>query len=192
MFVPFTQKPFPSMRLMHFVVRTKADPLSLTSSVQSAIRSLDPDLPIAQVTTLETIVGASVAGQRFSMILLGAFAVLSLLLAACGVYGVISHSVNRRTREIGVHMALGATRGTVLGLVVGQGVRLAALGIFIGLLAAIAFTRVMAGFLYGIGATDPATFVTVAATLLIVAAFACYLPARRATKVDPVVALRYE
>jgi predicted permease len=192
MYVPFTQKPFPSMRIMQFVVRGDADLKWLASSVQAAISSLDSDLPVGKVTTLRAIVQASVAGQRFSTVLLGAFALISLLLAASGMYGVISYWVNQRTREIGVRMVLGATRGNVLGMVVGQGIRLACTGILVGLVSAIGVTRVMASVLYGIGATDAPTFAGVSLILLAVATLACYLPALRATHVDPTIALRHE
>ncbi len=192
MYVPFTQKPFPSMRMMQFVVRSSADPKPLASSAQAAIRSLDSGLPVGKVTTLQAIVDASVAGQRFSMILLGSFAVLSLLLASSGLYGVISYWVTQRTREIGVRMVLGATRGTVLGMVVRQGLRVALAGIVIGLASAIGLTRFMASFLYGVRATDAPTFAIVALILLLVATFACYVPALRAARVDPNIALRYE
>ncbi|MBV8866327.1 MAG: ABC transporter permease, partial [Acidobacteriaceae bacterium] len=153
-YVPFTQKPFPSMRTMHFVLRSKTDPNSLAGSVRAAVRSLDPDLAVAEVRTLQTIVNSSVAVQRFSMLLLGAFAAIAMVLAFFGTYGVISYSVNQRTREIGVRMALGAKQHNVLAMLVGQGMGLAGAGIAIGLPAAAGLTRLMESFLYGVRPTD--------------------------------------
>jgi predicted permease len=192
MYVPFTQKPFPSMLIMHFVLRCKADPGSLIGSVRASLRSLDPDLPIARVTTLEAIVANSIAGQRFSMLLLGAFAATSLLLASCGLYGLISYSVGQRTREVGIRVALGAERGAVIGMFLGQGARLVSVGIVLGLVAAAGVTHAMAGFLYGVQPTDAGTFSCVSLLLIAVALLACYVPARRATRIDPIVALRHD
>jgi putative ABC transport system permease protein len=180
------------MQTMQFALRAKSDPASLSGSVRKVMHSLDPDLPLARVSLLTTLVDNSLAQQRFSMLLLGGFGVLALLLSAVGMYGVISYSVMQRTREIGIRMALGARRGSVFAMVVGQGSRLAGLGIALGLAAALAVTRMMASLLYGIRATDPLTFATVSALLAGVALLACYIPARRATKVDPMVALRDE
>jgi ABC-type antimicrobial peptide transport system permease subunit len=164
----------------------------MTGSVREAIRSVDPDLPLAKVATLSTLVDDSMTQPRFSVLLLGSFGVLALLLAAVGMYGVISYSVSQRTQEIGVRIALGAERRSVFSMILRQGVRLAGLGIAIGLLAALAVTRLMASFLYGVQATDPLTFAAVSLLLMGVALLACYLPARRATRVDPIIALRYE
>jgi putative ABC transport system permease protein len=192
MYVPYTQRPFPSMSVMHVVLRSKADPALLTGTVRAAIHSLDPDLPIAKITTLRRIVDASLAGQRFSMLVLGAFAGLSLLLASFGMYGVISYLVGQRTREIGIRMALGAESRNVLAMLVGYGSRLALLGVGIGLLAALGVTRFLTSFLYGVQPTDAFTFALVALLLTAVALLACYLPARRALRIDPIIALRYE
>jgi predicted permease len=192
MYVPYTQRPFPSMLVMHVVLRSKADPALLTGSVRAAIHSLDPDLPIAKITTLRRIVDTSLAGQRFSMLVLGAFAGLSLLLASFGMYGVISYLVGQRTREIGIRLALGAESADVLGMLVGYGSRLAFVGVGMGLLAAVAVTRFMTSFLYGVQPTDAFTFAFVALLLMAVALLACYLPARRALRIDPIIALRYE
>jgi putative ABC transport system permease protein len=192
MYVLYNQKIWPSLLTMQFAVRTKENPASVAAGVREAIRSLDPDLPIAKVAPLTLLVGNSMTQPRFSMLLLAAFGVLAMILASIGVYGVISYSVGQRTREIGVRMALGAQRSNVLGLVLSQGARLAGLGIAIGLAAAFGVTRLMASFLFGVQPTDPLTFVAVPALLMCVALLACYIPARRATRVDPIIALRYE
>jgi len=192
MYVLYTQKPWPSMLNLRVALRTKSDPASMTASVREAIHSLDPDLPIAKATTLKTLLEDSMSQPRFSMLLLGSFGLVALLLASIGIYGVISYSVMQRTQEIGIRMALGAARRSVFGMVVGQGARLAGAGIVIGLMAAFGVTRMMASFLYGVQPTDPMTFAGVSLLLVGIALLACYLPARRATRVDPIVALRYE
>jgi putative ABC transport system permease protein len=192
MYVLYNQKIWPSLLTMQFAVRTKADPASVTAGTREAIRSVDPDLPIAKVAPLTVIVKDSLTQSRFSMLLLGAFGALALILASIGIYGVISYSVGQRTREIGVRMALGAQRRNVLGLVLGQGARLAGLGIAIGLVAAIGVTRLMASLLFGVAPRDPLTFFAVPVLLMAIALLACYIPARRAMRVDPMVALRYE
>jgi putative ABC transport system permease protein len=192
MYVPYTQKPYPSMLMMFVVLRTKTDPMSVMGGAREAIRSLDPDLPVAEPSTMAVLRDNSMAQPRFSMLLLASFAALALVLACFGLYGVISYSVMQRTREIGVRMALGAQRSTVFGMILGQGARLVGTGIAIGILAALGLTRLMGSFLYGIRPTDPLTFVVVSLLLASVALLACYLPARRATHVDPMVALRYE
>jgi len=192
MYVVYTQKPWPSMLNMRVALRTKVDPASMTGSVREAIRSIDSDLPLAKVTTLTTLVDDSMSQPRFSMLLLGTFAALALVLASIGMYGVISYSVGQRTREIGIRMALGAERRNVFGMILGQGARLAGLGIAIGLLVALGVTHLMASFLFGVKPTDPLTFVGVSLLLLGVALLACYIPARRATRVDPMIALRHE
>jgi len=192
MYVPYTQKPYPSMLMMSVVLRTRTDPKAVMGGVRQAIHALDPDLPITEPATLASLRADSMAQPRFSMLLLASFAGLALLLACVGMYGVISYSVMQRTREIGVRMALGAQRKSVFGMILGQGARLAGLGIAIGILTALGLTHLMASFLYGIQATDPLTFVIVPVLLAAVAMFACYLPARRAIQVDPMIALRYE
>ena len=192
MYVPYTQKPWPSMLIMHFALRTQVDPAAITASVREAIHAIDADLPVANLAPLSTLVDNSLTEPRFSMLLLAAFATLALVLATVGMYGVISYSVAQRTQEIGIRMALGAARQDVLKMVLSQGVRLAGLGIAIGVVAALAVTRLMVSFLYGVPATDPLTFTAVALLLLGVALLACYVPARRAMRVDPLVALRYE
>ncbi|MGA8223425.1 MAG: ABC transporter permease [Candidatus Acidiferrales bacterium] len=192
MYVLYNQKPWPSLLTMQFALRTKADPAAVTAGAREAIRSLDPDLPIAKVASLETVVDASMTQPRFTMILLAIFGVVALVLASVGIYGVISYAVAQRTRELGIRLALGAQRGNVFGMILGQGIRVAGLGVFLGLVGAAAITRVMDSLLYGVQATDPLTFVAVPLLLLGVALAACYVPARRAMRVDPMVALRYE
>jgi predicted permease len=174
------------------VVRTSTDPAGLTAAITREARAIDPNLPIFDVKTMEQWLSDSLARRRFAMLMLGLFAVVAMLLAAVGVYGVMSYTVAQRTREIGVRVALGAQTLDVLRLVVRQGMSLAGLGVGIGLLAAIGATRLMAGLLFGVRAADPITFVAIALILTLVALLACLLPARRATKVDPMVALRNE
>jgi putative ABC transport system permease protein len=175
------------------VLRTSLpDPMALAPAVREVLKELDPGVPAFKVQTLEQAVSRSLWRQRLQGQVLGTFATLALLLAAVGIYGVISYAVAQRTRELGVRMALGATRGQVLGLVLGQGLRLAAAGVAIGIVAALALSRVVASLLYGVSATDLATFVGVPVALALIALLATLVPARRATRVDPVVAMRTE
>jgi putative ABC transport system permease protein len=174
------------------VVHTPGDPRALAGPVRQAVAALDRDLPIAQVRTMEDVVAASLAPNRFDAVLLGLFAGLALALAAVGVYGVVSYTVSQRTHEIGIRMALGAQGEDVLGLVLGQGMALVGLGLALGLAAALAATRELASLVYGVSTRDPWTFASVAAALAAVALAANLLPARRATRVDPLVALRQE
>ncbi len=194
MYVPYSQNPFPSMLIMHVVLRSRSmtDAGALTGSAREEIRQLDADLPVSNVATLSTLVDASLVSQRFAMYLIGAFGIVSLILASIGLYGVISYSVLQRTREMGVRMALGATRTTVVAMVLGQGARLTGLGMAAGLLAALAVTRFMANVLFGVQPTDWITFATVIPLLAGVALAACYAPAHRASRVDPMTALRQE
>ena len=195
MFVPYTQneiKTWPSVQTMQVAVRAKADPNSIIRNVRDAIRSVDPGLPMARVITLRHLIDNSMTQPRFAMLLLGSFAGTAVVLACIGMYGVISYSVAQRTREIGIRMALGATQQDVFRMVLWQGGRLAGLGIFIGLAAALALTRLMTSFLYNVHATDPITFVFVSLMLAAVALAACYFPALRATCVDPMISLRDE
>jgi putative ABC transport system permease protein len=174
------------------VVRTSVDPMSLAIPLRNAVWAVDKDQPVSNIRSMEEIVAAAMARQRFSTMLLGIFAALALVLAAVGIYGVMSYSVAQRTREIGIRLALGAQRTDVLKLAMGQGLRLVIIGVGIGLVAALVLTRVMAGLLFGVSATDPVTFVTISFVLLAVAMLASYVPSVRAMKVDPMVALRYQ
>ncbi len=190
MYLSYVQAEFFEPR--DLVVSTSVDPLSMTSAVRGAVWEIDKDQPVSNIRTMKEIVSESVARQRFSMLLLGIFAGLALVLAAVGIYGVMSYSVAQRTREIGLRMALGAQKWDVLRLVVGQGLKLVLIGIAIGLVAAFVLTRVMSSLLFGISATDPTTFIAISLVLISVAVLASFIPARRATKVDPMIALRYE
>jgi putative ABC transport system permease protein len=174
------------------VVRTDGDPAAIMDSVRRTVASVDSREVIYNVKTLEEVVAGSFAARRLSMLLLSVFAALALVLACVGIYGVISYLVTQRTHEIGVRMALGAERRDVLRLVLGHGARMALFGVIIGVFAALGLTRLMANQLFGVSAHDPATFAGVSALLIVVAVLACYIPARRATRVDPLIALRYE
>ena len=194
--------PKPQMYLTHrqygffdardLVVKTDVDPASMAGAIRKAVWEIDKDQPVSNIRTMETILADSIARQRFSMLLLAIFAAVALVLAAVGIYGVMSYSVAQRTHEIGIRMALGAQTSAVLKLAVGYGVKLVLAGIAIGLIAALALTRVMATLLFGVTATDPTTFALISLLLVAVAAIASYIPARRATRVNPIIALRYE
>jgi putative ABC transport system permease protein len=177
---------------MNVVIRTKGEPASLAAAVRKEVQGVDPDQPIAAVQTMEQWLETSTAGPRYRTTLLTLFALVALVLASTGIYGVMSYSVSQRTHEIGVRMALGARQLDVMKLVVRQGMALVIVGVGLGLLGSFALTRVLSTLLFGVTARDPFTFVAVAALLTFVAFVACYIPARRATKVDPLVALRYE
>ena len=179
-------------RRMNLVVRTSVDPKSMVTAIQSAIREVDKDQPVYQIQTIAEMIGDTVGTQRFALTILIMFAVLALVLAVSGIYGVISYSVTQRTQEIGIRMALGARGEDVLRLVLGQFMRLTALGVTVGLIAAYALTRLMTTLLFGVTQTDITTFVLVPIILSLVALVACFIPARRAARVDPLVALRYE
>jgi predicted permease len=177
------------------VVRTPLEPVTVMPAIKAAVYGAGSDQPVYNIHTMQQIVSESMSAQRFPMILLGTFAGLALLLASIGIYGVISYSVTQRVHEIGIRMALGAEKRDVFRMVVGQGVALALAGLAIGVVAALILTRVLSSFsllLYGVGASDPVTFITVSVMLLLVAVVACYIPTRRAMRVDPMVALRYE
>jgi putative ABC transport system permease protein len=187
----FSNRPVPPLSL-YVAVRTSGDAGALAASVRREVAAVDPEQPVANVRTMEERLAESVAQRRFNMTLLGIFACVALVLAGVGVYGVMAYAVARRTHEIGIRVALGARRGDVLRLVLRQGMWLALAGVAAGLVGAYAATRLMSGLLYGVSPTDPLTFAGVAALLAAVGLLACLVPARRATKVDPMVALRYE
>jgi putative ABC transport system permease protein len=177
---------------MEVVLRTTGDPLALGNSAREAIWSIDRDLPIPRIQTMEQNLSTRVAQRRLNMLLLGLFASVALVLSAVGIYGVMNYTVTQRTNEIGIRVALGAQIRDVLRLVVGEGMILALAGVVIGLVMTFAMTRLMASLLFGVSASDPLTFAAIAALLFGVALLACWIPARRATEVDPMVALRYE
>jgi predicted permease len=196
-YLPFRQIPDKYMpravRSTTVMMRATGNPLDLVESMRHEVEKLSSDEVMFDERTMDEIVySESVVGQRFSMILLGVFAGVALLLASVGIYGVISYIVGQRTREIGIRLALGAQRTDVLSSVMSEGARMALLGIGVGLGAALGLTRLMAQLLYGVSAIDPLTFAVVAGVLLLVAMAACYIPAWRATRVDPIVTLRYE
>jgi predicted permease len=190
---PYMQNSFSGMTL---VVRAENNPTALTSAIRSQVLAIDKDQPVARTRSLEQLVSESVAKQRFAMLLLGTFGAVALVLAAVGLYGVMSYAVTQRTHELGIRMALGARTGDVLKLVVNQGMTLALVGVGIGLggafLLAFVLSRFMTSLLFGIGTTDPLTFAGISVLLVGVALGACLVPARRAIKVDPMIALRYE
>jgi putative ABC transport system permease protein len=193
-FQPFAAMYMPTRRPggTTVVLRTNGDPLSLGPAVRREVLAIDPDQPIGRMRTMDEWIDRSTSTPRYRTTLLALFAALAMLLAATGIYGVMSYSVAQRTHELGVRMALGARRGDVLRLVVRQGMVLVVVGLAIGLIAAFLLTKVMESLLFGVTAKDPITFVAVAGVLSLVALIACYIPARRATKVDPLTALRYE
>jgi putative ABC transport system permease protein len=174
------------------VVRSDGEPSRLLSAVKTAVWAVNKNQAISKIDTMEQVLSESLARRRLYMILLGVFAGAALLLAGVGIYGMASYSVSQRIREMGIRIALGAERGDVLRLVLGQGARAALLGILFGIATAVALTRLMASLLFGVRATDPLTFAEVAVLLALVALVACYIPARRAMRVDPMVALRHE
>ncbi|MCS6806173.1 MAG: ABC transporter permease [Acidobacteriota bacterium] len=197
-YVPVAQVPDALMLLLrqftatNFVIRTAGEPLQLSGVVKQEMLKIDPALPLRNVRTMEQLLSHSLALEEFNMSLLGLFAGIGLLLVAIGTYGVVSYSVSQRTHEIAIRMALGAQRWDVLKLVLGQGMILAVIGVGIGLVAALMLTRLLSSLLFGVTPTDPMTFASVSLLLVAVALLACYIPARRATRVDPMVALRYE
>jgi putative ABC transport system permease protein len=188
-YFPFRQFPFGEMT---FTVRTTLAPEQLIASVRRQAQAVDPNQPIDGIRTLEQLRAESIAPERLNLTLLGVFAAIALVLALVGIYGVISWSVTQQTREIGVRMALGAQTGAVMRLVVGRGMKLVGVGVALGLAGALLLTRLMTALLFGVGATDPVTFVFITLLLAGVALLACLVPARRATKVDPMVVLRSE
>jgi len=187
-FTPYQQSRVP---YMYVVVKSRRDPMALVGPIRGAVKEIDPDQPVGQ-RTLEQEFNNAIAAPRLNALLLSIFAALAVLLAGIGIYGVVSYLVGKRTREIGIRMALGASRGSVLRSVLGRGLRLAGLGVVIGLIACMMVARLLARFLYRVGVNDPVTFAFVVVLLAAIAVLACWVPARRATKVDPLVALRYE
>jgi putative ABC transport system permease protein len=190
-YVPYNQPPAYYMPRT-LVVKTSVDPTSIVSAVRGQVNALDPDQPIADVATMEEVADQSRAGQRFPMVLLGLFAALALVLAAVGTYGVMSYGVSQRMHEIGIRMALGAEHGHVRSLVMRRGLALAAWGIVLGLIAALSLTWLMSRLLFGVHPTDPLTFILGTVVLLGAALLGTYVPARRATRADPMEALRYQ
>jgi len=192
-YIPFQQNTWPNaLRTSFLVVRTDGDPNNYRAAIRQALRSIDPSLPITQLRTMDEIIAGSLSQRRFNTALLLVFAIVAALLAAVGVYGVMSYLVTQRTHELGVRMALGARRGGILRLVAGGGGKLAAVGVAAGVAMALAMTRLMSGLLFGVSATDPWTFVLIALLFAAVALLASYLPARRAAGTDPLIALRHD
>jgi len=189
LYFPIRQNP---QGFLAMVVRTSGDPLSVVSQVKAAIKALDADLPMSNISPMEELIEGSTGPRRFSMVLLAIFSGLAAVLAAIGLYGVMSFTVTQRSKELGVRLALGAVPGDVLKLVLNQGMRLVVVGVGIGLTAALVLSRVLESMLFNVSATDPLTFVLISLLLLGVTLLATWLPARRATRVDPVVVLRDE
>jgi putative ABC transport system permease protein len=185
----YVAQPVHSMTL---VARARDNPLKLLSAVRAEVRKLDRDLPVHDIQTMDQALRARLGPEQFAASLLIIFAAVALSLAAVGLYGVMSYAVSQRTREIGIRMALGARRSDVMMMVIGQGIKFAGAGILIGLSGALALTRFMETLVFGVSATDPLTYVTIVSLLTVVALLACWIPARRATKVDPLLALRCE
>jgi putative ABC transport system permease protein len=192
MYLPYQQDSSIWYIPQDLAIRTNGDTANLVGAVRQIIREVDPDQPLSNVATMAELLGEEAAQRRMGMIMLAGFSALALLLASIGIYGVLAYFVTQHTNEIGVRQALGATPRNILFLVLKKGMGLTLAGVAIGLVAAFALTRLMSSLLFGVKAADPLTFVTVPLVLVVVALLACYLPARRATKVDPLVALRYE
>jgi putative ABC transport system permease protein len=189
-YVPYAQvqNDFP----LNLVVRSRIDPASLTAALRDVIRTCDPDQPVSNILTMNTILSGVLVTERFGAVLMGTLAVSGLLLAALGLYGVMAYAVSRRTAEIGLRVALGAQRSHVLQLILSQGAKLTLLGLAVGLAAAWGLTRVLGNLLFEVKATDPATFISISLLLVSIALLACLFPARRALSVDPMIALRAE
>jgi putative ABC transport system permease protein len=189
MYLPMAQVPWPTMTV---VVRSNANPQPLVAAVRAKISETDPNLPISGILSMDDVIALSVAQPRIIMQFVGVFAGLALMLAAVGVYGVMAYSVTTRKQEMGIRMALGARPGDIFRLVVGQGMRMTLIGVALGVAASLGLTRLISSMLFGVHSTDPLVFTFAALVLIGVALLACYLPARRATRVDPIVVLRYE
>ena len=178
---------------MTLVVRAPGvDMRSLAEALRREVKNIDRDMPVTDIRTMDEVLASSVSTRRFNMMLLAVFAAVALVLATVGIFGVMNYSVAQRTHEIGVRIALGAQPGDILKMVVGQGMLLALIGVAVGVGGALVLTRVMSSLLYGTSATDPLTFIGISLLIIVVALFACLIPARRATRVDPMLALRYE
>jgi putative ABC transport system permease protein len=190
-YLPYAQLPFASF-LVTFVVRTASNPTNVAAAVRNAVWEVDHEQPVIQIRSMESVISESIWRQHVSTSMLSVFAVIALVLSAVGIYGVFSYSVSRRTHEIGIRAALGATRTDILWLIVREGLALTLIGVVVGIVAAMELTRLLAGLLYGIRPRDPLTFAALSLLLTGVALLAMCIPARRATKVDPMVALRYE
>jgi putative ABC transport system permease protein len=190
MYRPYEQAPFAST--MTLMVRTEAEPTTLAAAIRNEVWAVDKDVPVARIQPLTQVISESLSKPRSTMLLLAIFAGVALVLGSIGIYGVVAYSVVERTHEIGIRMALGARPSNVLRMVIGQGMSLTLAGVTVGLGGAFAASRALESLLFGVGTTDAATFVGVALLLGLVALLACWIPARRATKVDPIVALRYE
>ena len=188
-YAPYTQEVW---RSMHLVIRSGSDPAQLTSAVRGEVSALDKTLPVFNVKPMEQVIGERMSPKRLAASMMAVFALLALALAGVGIYAVMSYAVSQRTHEIGIRMALGAQARDIFNLVIKQGLTLTLIGIVIGLTGAYAMTRAMAGLLYGVTATDPLTFIGISLLLAGVAMLACYVPTRRAIRVDPMIALRYE
>ena len=192
-FIPYNQATYTGLiQSMSLVVRTKSDPAGLAEALRQQVLGVDPNQPVYNVKTMENVIDDSMSGSRMNTMLLSIFAGLAMILAMIGIYSVMSYTVTQNTREIGIRMALGAQARDVLKLIVGQGLVLTLIGVVVGVAAAFGLTRLMSSLLYGVTTTDPLTFIIVSVILVAVAVISCYLPARRATKVDPMIALRYE
>jgi putative ABC transport system permease protein len=189
LYVPYLQ--FPVFNI-HLVLHATSDPIPLVSTIRNEVRALDPNQPVDNVRTMDKLLARNIAQDRLHMLLMGSFGTLALLLAAVGIFGVLSHSVSQRTSEMGIRMALGARQSDLFRLVLREGLKPVMIGVVLGLTGAVVLTRFIASMLYDVSVTDPLTFAAVSMVLFLVAALACYIPARRATKVDPMVALRYE
>jgi ABC-type antimicrobial peptide transport system permease subunit len=189
MYVPYSQDAPPTINI---VVRAAANPMNLSAALRDQANAVDKDVTLSAMTSMDDVLGASVSQPRFSSQLLGVFAAVALLLATIGLYGLMAYSITERRNEIGIRMALGAQRRDILRIVLGEGGKMVSMGIALGLVASLALTRLMTRMLFGVSPTDPLTFVAVVVILLGVAMLACWIPARRAMRVDPMVALRHE